>query len=207
MLNFPEIQAFFNKSAMPDTLAAVLQSLYPFTPDELQQITPFFRKKAVAKNTVLLREGAVCKQFYFVVSGCVRLFFRDEKGSEKTRYVMLQNHIGTALSSFSSGKPSTESMEAVCDTELRWISREDFYRLLEEIPAWRSFYQRILEMAYAFQNRRIEQLTTQTARQRYAEVLNTQPQLIQHLSNRQLATYLDIREETLSRLKAANARF
>ena len=57
-------------------------------------------------------------------------------------------------------------------------------------------------MAYSYQNRRIEQLVTLSAKQRYEQVLNDHPSLIQKLSNKMLASYLDIREETLSRLKS-----
>lgn len=115
---------------------------------------------------------------------------------------MLDNHIGTALTSFISQKPSIEFIEALEDTELMAINHTDFYRLNKEIDNWRIFYQRILEMAYSFQNRKIEQLVTLTAKQRYDNVLKENPVLIQRLSNRILASYLDIREETLSRLKS-----
>ena len=70
------------------------------------------------------------------------------------------------------------------------------------MDSWKIFYQRILEMAYSFQNRKIEQLVTLTAKQRYDNVLEENPILIQRLSNRVLASYLGIREETLSRLKS-----
>lgn len=188
-------------------LVAVLQSLAFFTPEEQAEIQRYFRKKRVSKNDIVHREGDVCKYFYFVASGCIRIFFRDEKGADKTRYVLLPNHVGTALSSFISGNPATEWIEAACDSELLEIHHEDFYRLCAEMDAWKGFYLRMLELAYTFQNHRIEQLTTLTARQRYEQVLAQKPELIQHLSNRQLATYLDIREETLSRLKAPSARF
>jgi len=67
---------------------------------------------------------------------------------------------------------------------------------------WKIFYQRILEMAYSFQNRKIEQLVTLTAKQRYDNVLQENPALLQRFSNRVLASFLDIREETLSRIKS-----
>ena len=67
---------------------------------------------------------------------------------------------------------------------------------------WKIFYQKILEMAYSFQNRKIEQIVTLTAKQRYDNILKENPILIQRLSNKMLASYLDIREETLSRLKS-----
>ena len=115
---------------------------------------------------------------------------------------MLDNHIGTALTSFISQNPSVEFIEALDDTELLAISHSDFYQLNKEIDAWKNFYQRILEMAYSFQNKKIEQLVTLTAKQRYDIVLKENPALIQRLSNKVLASYLDVREETLSRLKS-----
>ena len=178
-----------------------------FEEHELEKISACFSPKSLKKNDILLHEGSICREFHFIHTGCVRTFFIDRNGNEKTRYVMLDNHIGTALTSFITQEPSIEFLEAVDDTELLAIRRSDFYRLNDEMANWRIFYQRILEMAYAFQNRRIEQLVTLTAQQRYDLVLKENPEFIQRLSNRILASYLDIREETLSRLKSKMSRF
>lgn len=115
---------------------------------------------------------------------------------------MLDFTIGTALTSFIAQKPSFEFIEVLDDSELLAISHHDFYLLLNEINHWKTFYQKILEMAYSFQNRKIEDLVTLTATQRYQKILKETPILIQRLSNRVLASYLDIKPETLSRLKS-----
>ena len=115
---------------------------------------------------------------------------------------MLDNQIGTTLSSFISQKKSIEFIEALEDTELLAIGRDDFYRLVKEISNWKNFYLQILENAYSFQNRKIETLVTLTAKQRYEQLLTENPIFIQRLSNKVLASYLDMREETLSRLKS-----
>lgn len=187
---------------MTDKLKIVLKMFAGFEEHELEKISACFTAKSVRKNNILLQEGSVCKEFYFVHSGCIRTFFIDKNGHEKTRYVMFDNHIGTALTSFIAQKPSIEFLEALDDTELLVISHSNFFHLNKEMANWRIFYQRILEMAYSFQNRKIEKLTTLTAKQRYDKVLKDNPILIQRLSNRVLASYLDIREETLSRLKS-----
>lgn len=84
---------------------------------------------------------------------------------------MHDNHIGTALTSFISQKPSIEFIEALENTELLAIRHTDFYRLNKEMNNWKNFYQRILEIAYSFQNKKIEQLVTLTAKQRYEMIL------------------------------------
>ncbi len=173
-----------------------------FSEQELEKISNCFKPKTVLKNSILLSEGSICKEFYFINKGCIRTYFIDKNGHEKTRYVMLDKHIGTALTSFVAQRPSIEIVEAIGDTELLVINHSDFFSLNKEMDSWKNFYQRILEMAYSFQNRKIEQLVTLTAKQRYENVLKENPILIQCLSNRVLASYLDIREETLSRLKS-----
>jgi CRP-like cAMP-binding protein len=185
-----------------EQLKYVLKSLTNFDDQELDQIVGLFKPKSVKKNDILLRERSVCREFYYVHKGCIRTFFIDKNGHEKTRYVMLDYHIGTALTSFIYQKPSVEFIEVLEDTELLTMSYTDFYRLNEVMDNWKIFYQRILEMAYSFQNRKIEQLVTLTAKQRYDHVLQENPALLQRLSNRVLASFLDIREETLSRIKS-----
>ncbi len=151
---------------------------------------------------MLLSQGEVCKEFYYIRSGCIRTGFLTKEGQEKTRYVMCDHYIGTALASFISKEPSFEFIDVQEDTELFAISRDDFFQLNDELNSWKLFYQRILEMAYSFQNKKIESLVTLSAKQRYDQLLKENPILTQKLSNKILASYLDITQETLSRLKS-----
>lgn len=186
---------------MIDQLTAILKYLYPFTDEELKIITSHFKPKTAKRNALLLRQSEVCKEFYFVSQGCIRTYFIDRKGAEKTRYIMPSNSIGTALSSFIAQSPSFEFIDALNDSELLAIGHRDFYRLNDEMPAWKVFYQKILEMAYSFQTRKIESIVTLNAQQRFNQALKETPALIPMVSNRILASYLDITPETLSRLK------
>lgn len=188
---------------MTDKLRIFLRNFTSFNERELEQIVGFFKPKSVRKNDILLQEGDVSREFYYVQTGGIRTFYIDKKGYEKTRYVMLDNEIGTTLYSFISQKPSIESIEALDDTELLAIGYQDFYRLINEIENWKNFYLKILEMAYSFQNRKIGTLVTLTAKQRYEQLLTENPVFAQRLSNKVLASYLDMREETLSRLKSS----
>lgn len=187
---------------MTTGLEKVLQYITPFTQQELDEITPCFKPRSVKKGAVLLAEGSVCKEFYYVHSGCIRTCYLTREGDEKTRYVMPAYHIGTALTSFIAQKPSFEIVDALEDTGLMAIGHADFYRLVATMPRFQQFYQTILEMAYTFQNRKLESLVTLTAKQRYQQLLAEKPELVQKLSNKVLASYLDIRQETLSRIKS-----
>jgi CRP-like cAMP-binding protein len=186
-----------------NSLKPLLKYLIDFNEAELNIIANSFKPKKVRKNTLLLSAGETCKEFYYIHHGGLRTYFLDKKGQEKTRYIMLDCSIGTALTSFIAQKPSFEFIEALEDSELMAISHIDFYRLNKEMDSWKAFYQKILEMAYSFQNKKIENLVTLSAKQRYELLLNEHPEYVQRLSNRILATYLDMTQETLSRLKSS----
>lgn len=187
---------------MTDGLKILLRSFAPFDEKELDRIAACFKPRSARKNEILLREGDICREFFYVHAGGMRTFYIDKKGYEKTRYVMLDYQVGTTLSSFISQSPSVEFIEALDDTELLTINHPLFFSLAREIENWNIFYQKILEKAYSFQNRKIEALVTLTARQRYEQLLAENPVFIRRLSNKVLASYLDMREETLSRLKS-----
>lgn len=169
---------------------------------ELDKVLNCFKTRFIKKNEILLHEGEISKEFYFVNKGCIRTYFITKQGHEKTRYLMIEPSIGTALTSFISQKPSFEFMDALEETELLFISHKDFYRIVDEIPQWKSFYLKIMEMAYSFQNRKIESLVTLSAKERYEQLLKENPKVVQRLSNKVIASYLDIKQETLSRLKS-----
>jgi CRP-like cAMP-binding protein len=203
LINVPNalfLKKSFNR--MTEKLKQVLKHLVDFNERELETIVRCFKPKTVKRKTPLLSQTEVCTEFYYVNSGCIRTGFMTKEGNEKTRYVMHENYIGTALTSFISQKPSFEFIDALEDTELLAISHSDFYRLNDELTSWKIFYQRILEMAYSFQNKKIEGLVTLSARQRYEQLLKEDAILTQKLSNSVLASYLDMSQETLSRLKS-----
>jgi len=187
---------------MKESLKHVLGSLNNFTEEQLEYIAGCFKPKSIKRNGLLLAEGNVCREFYFVYKGCIRTYFITPEGHEKTRYVMADYHIGTALASFIAQRPSFECIDALEDTELLAISHSDFYRLNDEMAEWKVFYQKILEMAYSFQNKKIESRITLSAKERYEQLLRENPLLVQRLSNKVLASYIDVTQETLSRLKS-----
>lgn len=185
-----------------NSLKQLLTYLVNFSEAELEIIASSFKPKLFNRNTIILERDEVCKEFYFVYKGCLRTYFLDIDGRERTRYIMLDFNIGTALSSFIYQNPSFEYLDALEDTEVLAISYSDFFRLNKELPNWTFFYQKILEMAYSFQNKRIEDLIMLTAKERYEQLIKERPEFIKRLSNKIISSYLDIAQETLSRLKS-----
>ncbi|HEY1053840.1 MAG TPA: Crp/Fnr family transcriptional regulator [Emticicia sp.] len=170
--------------------------------EQIDTIVSYFKPKTIKKNTFLLSEGEVCKELYFVHSVCIRTYYLTRQGHEKTRYVAFEGSIATSIASFISQQSSFELVDALEDSVVYAISHKDFYQLLADLPAWAEFYRMLLEMAYLYQNKKIENLVTLSAKQRFDQLMAETPIYIQRLSNRILASYLDVTQETLSRLKS-----
>lgn len=168
---------------------------------QIDKIVACFKRKTVKKNTILLRAGDICKELYFVHSGCIRTYFVSKQGNEMTRFVAFDNAIATAFSSFISQQESFEFVDALENSVLYSIRHEDFYQFVSDFPEWERFYRTLLEMAYHYQNRKIQNLVTLSAKQRYDTLMAEAPIYIRRLSNKILASYLDVTQETLSRLK------
>jgi CRP-like cAMP-binding protein len=169
---------------------------------QIDKIVKSFKLKTVKRNTILLKQGEICENFYFVSKGCIRTFYLTKEGNEKTRHIAFNGSVVTALSSFISQTPSFEFVDSLEKTDLYVINHKAFYHLIIQIPEWEKFYLKLLESAYVLQNKKMEYLVTLSAKQRYELYLNQYPLYVERLSNRILASYLNISQETLSRLKS-----
>lgn len=172
------------------------------SPEEFQEITPYFHIRKVVKNEFLLMEGEVCHYNYFVRRGCLRLFSIDDLGQEHTRYFAFENKFGTALTSFIQQKASIECIQALENSEVLAIRRPDFFFLVETVPALNIIYRDILEMAYTTSQERIYNFQGKSALERLKWLLDYQPDILDRLTNQVVASYLGVTPYTLSRLKA-----
>ncbi|MFT3912221.1 MAG: Crp/Fnr family transcriptional regulator [Ferruginibacter sp.] len=179
-----------------------LNTLIQFDKKQLERILVHFKPRKVKRNTYLLNEGEVCKELYYVHSGCIRTFFIDTDGVEKTNAVLIDHNCGTAWTSFISQRSSIEFIETTERCELSVISYREFFRLVNEDILWKDFYLKSVEFAYLNQSRKVEALMTLDAKRRYQKLLKGNPAIIQKLSNKTLASFLHMREETLSRIKS-----
>lgn len=187
---------------MQKQLAAYIKGIITVTDDELDKILSYFKPLEVEKNELLVTHGHTSRRTFFVGNGCLRIYFITEDGQEATRYLAFENNFATALCSFISKEPSLEFIQALEPTALLYISHEDFYHLLGIIPSWEKFYRHYLENAYVTNTDRLMSFLTLDATERYKKLLDINPKIVQRLSNKIVATYLNISQETLSRLKS-----
>lgn len=184
-----------------DQAAKYITDRIEVTEDELTIILSYFKPMKARKNQILISQGQTSQRTFFIGKGCIRIYFITEQGHEATRYFAFENDIAAALISFITHKPSPEYIQSVEHADLLYIEQDDFFYLLEIIPAWEKFYRSFLEKAYVNNTNRLMSFLTMNATERYTRLLDEYPDVIKRLSNKMVATYLNLSPETLSRLK------
>ena len=188
--------------ATNEQLAKYILKKVKMSDEDLALILSYFQPRTVKKKEVLLHEGGLSNKMYFVVKGCLRIYFIKDVGSEVTRRIIFENDSSASMVSFITQNPSNEYIEAVMDSELLYMDRKDFYHLVETLPAWEKFYRHQLEYAYVINTNRLMSFITNDATERYLQLLKENPEIIKRLPNRLVANYLNITQEGLSRLKS-----
>ncbi|GGG46840.1 Crp/Fnr family transcriptional regulator [Bizionia arctica] len=170
--------------------------------EDLKIILPYFKTIKKSKNDILLATGKISQVSYFVKKGCLRLFFIDDNGKDVTRYIAFENQFATALVSFITNEPAQETIQVIEDSELLFITHEDFRHLMKIIPKWKDFYTVYLEKAYVNSSKRLMSFTTLDASERYNQLFKINPNIVKRLPNKIVASYINISQETLSRIKS-----
>ncbi len=172
-----------------------------FTDEEFRQFSSYFKRVKVAKKEFLLKEGQICRFEGFVTGGCFRTFVLNEDGFEKVLYFSSQGWWVTDLDSFTNSKPATQWIQAMEDSELLLISKEDKERLFAEMHKVEKLFRIISQKALIALNQRIWRNHSLTAKERYLHFTETYPEVAKKLTNVQLASYLGITHEFVSKIR------
>jgi len=187
---------------MKSQLSNLIKQKTTITEEQLNIFLFMFKHISVKKNEHLLEHGMIADRLFFICKGCLRLYYQNDDRANATRFMAFENTFLTSIVSFISREPTTEYIQAVENSEVLYITHKDFSTLRKEIAGWDELYIYILEYGLTVVNRKLSSLLTQNTKERYRSLLINNPDLVQRLSNTNLAAYLNISPETLSRLKS-----
>ena len=175
--------------------------LIPLNKEEKELIMEKFHSRLFRKRQFVLQEGDVCTQFNFVVRGCLRTYKIDEKGNTYILQFATENYWINDLGSFHGVKPSALNIDALEDTVVLQINRDDLIYLYKEAPKFDRIFRVLVENAFVRLQERLLQNISSTAEERYQSFLELYPHLINRLSQVQIAAFLGVTPEFLSRLR------
>lgn len=189
--------------AMDSQLFKIITAIRPMSNELAEELTTLLSRQQLPKRTLLLAEGQVCDRVYFIEQGLARAFYH-KGGEEITAWFMPEQSLIISVASMFLQQPSEESIELLEDSVLVSIHYKDLLHLYEKYPEF-NFVGRVLtERYYVLSEKRTASLRKQTATERYQSLLEALPQISRRASSKQIASYLGIAPETLSRLRAKN---
>ncbi len=165
-----------------------------------------FRPKRMLKRQFLLQEGDVCRQLAFVEKGALFSYSVDSKGNQHVIRFAFGGWWIADLRSFFTHNPSTLNIEVLEDSELLILDRENHEMLLREIPAYERYHRIILQNAHIALQIRIENALGLTAEEKYARLMEHNPEFMNRVPLNLIASYLGLSPETLSRVRGNMAR-
>ena len=156
--------------------------------------------KTFKKGTVLLREGQISKEAYFVLDGCVRQYFLVD-GEERTINFFSEEQWVVSITSLMHNLPSTHFISCCTNATLVVGNREREEDLYSRFPNLESISRKVMTQVFAEQQEIMASYYTETPEQRYLRLLESRPDLFQMIPQYQLASYIGVKPESLSRIR------
>jgi CRP-like cAMP-binding protein len=173
----------------------------PLDDDERKLLEERTIERKIKRRQMILQEGYICKHYTFVVEGCFRMYSVDDKGTEHNIRFAAENDWISDIGSFHSGKPSKLFIEAIEPSIILQIEKQDLLYLYVNVPKFdRNFRVIVEEKFIEMQNRLLETISS-TALERYLSFLEQYPKLALRLPNTQIAPYIGITPEFLSKIR------
>jgi CRP-like cAMP-binding protein len=169
--------------------------------EETETFCNLFLQKLIKKKDFLLRAGEVCRFEGFVTRGLFRVYHIDQNGFDQILYFAVENWWITDIDSFTNGTPSQLFIEALEDSEVLLISKKDKEFAYTNLPEIEKLFRVMTQKTHVALQRRMIDNLSKTADQRYLDFIEKYPQLFQRLSNLQIAAYLGISHEFLSKIR------
>ena len=172
------------------------------THDELDLLESILVPMRFAKNELILREGDICTNIYWVVKGLVRQFyFKNDK--ELTEYMATENSRVMCIESLFQEQPTRLQIKAIEPTVMIAMPKADLEAVAMKSVNIQILYRKILEESLILSQHHADMLRFESAQDRYQKLVKNQPQLVLRAPLVYIASYLQMTPETLSRVRTA----
>ncbi len=182
-----------------------LESFNHFTQEEIDSILGEANRKKVAGGTLLFLEGQVFSSLWFIEKGLIRAY-RIIDGQDFTYFFFTENQFAVDYQSYLTQVPSPLFFEALTETTYLEFSRATIARLYDTFPRFERLGRRMAEQAYLSAANRLKEFQTDDLETRYVKLIDRDPELFQRVPQHHIATYLGVKPQSLSRIRAKLAR-
>ncbi|PKF73807.1 Crp/Fnr family transcriptional regulator [Chryseobacterium sp. PMSZPI] len=185
-----------------DSFKAHLNKFITVNEEEYISILSFFDTLKVKKKQNLMQDGEICRHMYFVVEGCLRKFFINEKGVEHTTQFAIENWWITDTFAYERQLQTDFNIQAVEPSVILTIDSKSQELLFEKHPVMEKYFRIIYQRAYAASERKIRYLYEYSREELYVHFSTLYPWFIQRIPQYLVASFLGFTPEYLSEIKA-----
>ncbi|MBB6131598.1 Crp/Fnr family transcriptional regulator [Mucilaginibacter lappiensis] len=176
------------------------------TPGEQDTFITYLQTRKVKRKQFLLTDGDICKHSAFVTAGCLRGYTVDKAGIEHVLSFAPLDWWIADMYSLLSQKPGILNIEALEDTEILLLSKANQEKLYQQIPKFEHFFRILTENSLVASQQRLIDGLSLTAEERYNIFCKRYPTLIDHLPQKQIASYIGVTPEFFSRMRSEMVR-
>lgn len=173
------------------------------SPEEIKKMRSLALEKKIRRRHFLLKEGEICYYKTFVMKGLLKAYCRKEDGSESVMRFSPENSWVTDAESFKHHLPSKLYIEALEDSEVLLWTLESLEALQAEIPALKSYTERLIARTLNASFKRILMNISATSEEKYRDFITSFPDVFSRVPLHMVASYLGVSRETLSRIRHA----
>jgi CRP-like cAMP-binding protein len=168
---------------------------------EMQSLMSCFERVELKRNESFLKMHEVCKQVAYVEKGALVYLRADAEGQELAVDFAFENDWVTYYYSLLTGKPADMEIKAQEDTVLMTLSKTKLYELYERIPRIERIGRMLAEKSFIELAERTHSLQSRPAAERYEDLLQSKPHILERIPQYYIASYLGIKPQSLSRLR------
>jgi len=181
-----------------------INKFVPLTEEEQGLLHARLVHKRLSKNEYLLEQGQICRANYFILKGCLRLYFLKDNGNKQIIMFAIENWWMTDYMSFLQKLPSGYFIQAVEDTDVACIEDSVQEELFAEVPKLEKYFRIVLEKFHSASLMRLQYIYDKSPEDRYHHFVRSFPSFVQRIPQYMLASYLGFTPEFLSKIRGKN---
>lgn len=186
-------------------LISFLENLNFFSEEEIAALAKLLIVEEIKKDTVLVKQGEICSLCFFVLKGCLRQYIETDD-VEKTIGFYTEQQAVNFFTSYTMQKSSDSFLSSVEDSVILIGNPEKDKEIYVNFPKLEIITRKMMEEDFGQHQDAFAHFITSSPEERYLHLQNTRPELLQRVPQYQLASYLGITPESLSRIRKRIAK-